>query len=168
MRSGTTINRLYLLGRGAKLYITDLVSPLQQKKDYWDYSGNTASFRTDRFLGQIPAMPRCSLNAILCWQLFDLLPREVLAPIILQMNLYLQPWGVLFCILREPWLHKGADWAWWLEGLTTLNRDDRDAARSVRFPYAAITNREMERLVPSGRVKTFLTRSGWREVLAIK
>lgn len=154
-----------LLGRGVKLYMTDLVSPLQKKKDYWNYSGNAPAFRTDKFLGQFPSMPLCSLNAILCWQLFDLLPREALAPVILQMCLYLQPCGVLFCILREPWLQKGADWAWWLKGLTTLNRE---VAHSAPFSYAVISNREMERLIPSGKAKTFLTRAGWREVLAIK
>jgi hypothetical protein len=33
---------------------------------------------------------------------------------------------------------------------------------------AVLTNREMERLLPSGSVKTFLTRSGRREILAVK
>jgi len=59
----------------------------------------------------------------------------------------------------------GADWVWWLDGLTRLHRDD---GRGVPFSYAPITNREMERLIPGGRAKTFLTRSGLREVLAIK
>jgi predicted neutral ceramidase superfamily lipid hydrolase len=36
------------------------------------------------------------------------------------------------------------------------------------FPYPALTNREVERLFPGGNVKTFLTRSGRREVLGIK
>jgi len=154
-----------LLGRGAKLYMTDLISPLQRKKDYWDYSRETLVFRTDSFLAQLPPIPRCSLNAVLCWQLLDLLPPEVLAPVILRMYLYLQPQGVLFCILREPWLPKGADWVWWLDGLARLQRDDRGDAP---FCYPPITNRGMEGLIPCGRAKTFLTRSGLREVLAVK
>jgi hypothetical protein len=154
-----------LLERGAKLYMADLISPLQQKKDYWDYSGKSPVFQTDRFLAQLPLIPRCSLNAVLCWQLLDLLPPEVLAPVILQMYLYLQPGGVLFCVLREPWLPGGANWTWWLEGLTRLHREN---GRATPFCYAPITNREMERLIPGGKVKTFLTRSGLREVLAFK
>jgi len=154
-----------LLNRGAKLYMTDLVSPLQQKRDYWDYSGNTPVFRTDRFLAELPVIPRCSLSAVLCWQLLDLLPPEVVGQVILRMYLYLQPQGVLFCILREPWLPEGADSVWWLEGLTRLHREDGCGAR---FRYAPITNREMERLIPNGRAKTFLTRSGLREIVAVK
>jgi hypothetical protein len=38
----------------------------------------------------------------------------------------------------------------------------------VPFPYPALTNREIERLVPGGSVKTFLTRFARREILAIK
>jgi len=154
-----------LLGRGAKLYVADLISSLQQKKDYWDYSQKIPVFQTAKFLDQLPVIPRCSLNAVFYWQLLDLLPPQALAPVILQTYTYLQPCGVLFCILREPSLTKGADWIWWLDGLTTLNRDD---GRSVPFSYAAFTNREMERLVPSHGTKTFLTRSGLREVLAVK
>ncbi len=154
-----------LLGRGAKLYLADLVSPLQQRKDFWDYSQNRPIFRTHGFLAQLPSIPRCSLNAVFCWQLLDLLPPEALAPVILRMFLYLQPHGVLFCILREPCLPKGADAVWWLESPTTLNRDN---GHSAPFSYAAITNRQMERLIPFGRPKTFLTRSGLREVLAVK
>ncbi len=154
-----------LLGRGAKLYMADLISPLQQKKDYWDYSRNTPVFRTDRFLTQLPPIPRYSLNAVFCWQLLDLLPPEALAAVVLRMFLYLQPQGVLFCILREPCVLEGADRVWWLESLTTLSRDN---GCSTPFSYAVVTNREMERLIPFGRAKTFLTRSGLREVLAIK
>jgi hypothetical protein len=33
---------------------------------------------------------------------------------------------------------------------------------------AALTNRKMERLFPGGNVKTFLTRSGRREVVGVK
>ena len=154
-----------LLDRGAKLYVADLISPLQQKKYYWDYSRSAPVFRADRLLAQLPPIPRCSLNAVFCWQLLDLLPPEALVPVVLRMFLYLQPHGVLFCIVREPCLPKGADIVWWLESLTTLKRD---GGGSAPFSYAAITNRAMERLLPCGRARTFLTRSGLREVLAVK
>jgi hypothetical protein len=78
---------------------------------------------------------------------------------------YLQPGGGLFCLLREPRLETGSDTQWWLESLTSLG-SGHDGRRP--FPYSAISNREMERLVPEGSVKTFLTRSGRREILAIK
>jgi len=105
------------------------------------------------------------LAAIFCWQLLDLLPRDSLATVVLQLYMYLQPGGVLFCLLREPYLPKGGEPNWWLESLTTLGRDGNG---SKPFPYPALTNREMEKLIPTGSVKTFLTRSGWREFLAIK
>lgn len=78
---------------------------------------------------------------------------------------YLRPGGVLFAILREPYLAAGADATWWLENLTTLAME-REGNKP--FPYPTVTNREMERLVPSGNVKTFLTRAGRREVLGIR
>ncbi len=77
----------------------------------------------------------------------------------------LQPGGVLFCILREPYLAAGAEARWWFETLTVVGSS---AGKQKPFPYPAVTNREMERLFPGGNVKTFLTRSGRREVLGIK
>jgi hypothetical protein len=38
----------------------------------------------------------------------------------------------------------------------------------VPFPYPALTNRDIERLVPGGAVKMFLTRSARREILIMK
>ncbi len=81
------------------------------------------------------------------------------------MYLYLQPFGVFFCLLREPSLVRGMQTTWWLDDLTKLGRE---CGGSAPFAHAAITNREMERLTPVGSVKTFLTRSGVREVLAVK
>ena len=43
-----------------------------------------------------------------------------------------------------------------------------DVESKALFPHPALTNREIERLVPSGNVKTFLTRFARREILAIK
>jgi hypothetical protein len=40
--------------------------------------------------------------------------------------------------------------------------------KTVIYPYPAVTNREMEHIFPGGNVKTFLTRTGRREVLGIK
>jgi hypothetical protein len=81
------------------------------------------------------------------------------------MFLYLDFGGVLFLILREPHLEKGADTMWYLETLT------RVAGRPVSdkpFPYPPLSNREMQRLVPAGIAKTVMTRSGVREVLVVR
>ena len=125
----------------------------------------TRVFRTDEFLAQIPPIPLESLSVVLSWQLFDLVPHEALAAVVGRLCSYLQPGGVLFCILREPRLATGAETRWCLEGLTGLGFE---GGKPTPFAYAPITNREMERLVPGGNVKTFLTRSGLREVLGVK
>ena len=78
---------------------------------------------------------------------------------------YLQTGGVLFSILREPHITTGVETRWWFESLTILGSSDTS---QKPFPYPALTNREMERLFPGGNVKTFLTRSGRREVLGVK
>lgn len=155
-----------LLRRGAKLYVADLVSPaLRGEARFWDRARKTPVFRIDDFLSQLPEIPPGSLSTIFCWQLLDLLPRDALAPLVLQMYLYLQPGGVLFCLLREPHLQAGIEPVWWLEGLSKLKREGEGRKA---FPYPALTNRDVEKLIPTGSVKTFLTRSGLREVLAIK
>ena len=154
------------LRRGAKLYVGDLVSlALERDSRFWDHARKTPRFRTDDFLAQLPEIPAGSISAIFCWQLLDLLPRDALAPLVLQMYLYLQPGGVLFGLLREPYLTVGMEPVWWLE---SLNRLRRDGEGRRTFPYPALTNREMEKLIPTGAVKTFLARSGLREVLAVK
>lgn len=154
-----------LLHRNARLYMADLVSALQAGRRYWDYSRGTPVFLTDPFLAQLPPIPRGSLNVVLCWQLLDLLPQEARSELVRRMYLYLQPDGVLFCLLREPHLTRGLETVWWLDELTTLGREFGGRAP---YSYSAISNREMERLIPYGSVKTFLTRSGVREVLALK
>jgi hypothetical protein len=78
---------------------------------------------------------------------------------------HIRPGGVLFCLLREPYLANGADTRWWFDSLMVLGSD---VENNAPFPHPALTNREVERLVPSGNVKTFLTRSARREILAIK
>ena len=155
-----------LLRRGAKLYVTDLVTPARERdSQFWDRRGKIPVFRLKDFLAQLPAIPEESLSAIFCWHLLDLLPRDALPGLVDRLFSFLQPGSVLFCLLREPYLPAGAEMMWWLENLTTLAADREG---SQPFPYPALSNREMERLVSSGSVKTFLTRTGRREVLAIK
>ncbi len=154
-----------LLRRGAKLYVADLVSPGQRGDPaFWDRSRKSAVFRVEDFLAQVPRIPLGSLTATFCWHLLDLLPRDSLPPLVDRLFSYLQPEGVLFCLLREPYLPTGVEIGWWLENLTMLGKEGKGS----KAPYPALTNREMERLIPTGSVKTFLTRSGRREVLAIK
>jgi hypothetical protein len=155
-----------LLRRGAKLYVTDLVTPAREgNNQFWDRRGKFPVFRLKDFLAQLPEIPEKSLSAIFCWHLLDLLPRDALPGLVDRLFSFLQPGGVLFCLLREPYLPAGAETMWWLESLTTL-ATGREGSRP--FPYPALSNREMERLARFGSVKTFLTRSGRREVLAIR
>jgi hypothetical protein len=95
----------------------------------------------------------------------DLVPRDSLPGLLEHLCSCLEPGGALFCLLREPLLARGAETAWWLAKLTVLGSsgEGREA-----FPYAPLTNREVERLTPACTAKTFLTRFGRREVLALK
>ena len=146
--------------------ISDLITPAQQSNSvFWSRQGKTPVFLIDDFLAQIPPIPPESLSAICCWGLLDLLPREALPRLVERFHSYLQPGGVLFSILREPHVTTGAETRWWFESLTVLGSSDTS---QKPFPYPALTNREMERLFPGGNVKTFLTRSGRREVLGVK
>ena len=154
-----------LLLRGAKVYLTDLITPAQPGNlDFWSHEAKTPRFLIDNFLTQIPPIPPGSLSAICCWSLLDLIPREALPQLVERFHSYLQPGGVLFSILREPSLMKGAETRWWFETLTVLGSSDHG---EKAFSYPALTNREVERLFP-GDIKTFLTRSGRREVLGMK
>lgn len=153
-----------LLGRSGRLYTGDLISSLK-RPDLWDRARKTPVFRTELLLAGLPLVPEASLSVVLCWHLLDLLPREALPDVLLHIYKLMQTGGVLFCLLREPRLEKGADSAWELDGLTGLVRP-RDG--EVSFPYPALSNREIDQLLPTGSVKTFLTRSGWREVLVVK
>ena len=155
-----------LLRRGAKLYVADLTSPLQrQDAAFWQRQEKQLVFRTEEFLAQVPPIPTGSLNLIFCWHLLDLLPREALGDAVKRLFSYLEPGGVMVCLLREPYLPNGVDTAWWLGSLTVMQVKGNG---QVPFPYAAITNREMERLVPTGSVKTFLTRTKRREIVIVK
>jgi hypothetical protein len=155
-----------LLLRGAKLYLSDLITPVQQDPTvFWSRQGKKHVFLIDDFLAQIPPIPQESLSLICCWGLLDLLPREALPRLVERFYSYLQTGGVLFSILREPHIATGAHTRWWFESLTALG--SRDAGQKP-FPYPSLTNREMERLFPGGDVKTFLTRAGRREALAVK
>ncbi len=155
-----------LLLRGAKLYLSDLITPAQQGNSvFWSRQGKTSVFLVDDFLAQMPPIPPDSLSAICCWGLLDLLPHEALPRLVERFYSYLQPNGVLFSILREPSVTTGAETRWWFQSLMVLGSSDTS---HKAFPYPALTNREMERLFPGGNVKTFLTRSGRREVLGVK
>lgn len=155
-----------LLLRGAKLYVAVLITPAQQNDSlFWSHQEKGPVFLIDDFLAEIPPIPPDSISTICCWGLLDTLPREALPALVKRLHSYLAPGGVLFGILREPYLAEGADTRWWFESLTVLGANP---GRSRPFPYPAVTNREVERLFPGGNVKTFLTRSGRREILGIK
>jgi len=137
-----------LLRRHAKIHVADLVTPLlRDEARYWGRRGKVPAFRAQDFLSQLPALPPASLTAVFGWHLLDLLPREVHAALVERWFNYLAPGGVLFCLLRESRLEKGAEMMWWLESLTALG-SSREGRRP--FAYPALTNREMERLAPAG------------------
>jgi hypothetical protein len=155
-----------LIRRGAKFYITDILTPaIENDSRFWDHSKKTPLFLASEFLNQIPEIPPSSLTAILSWNLLDFVPRESLYEVVEKLFSLLQPLGVLFCILREPQFATGVERRWWLETLTTA-RSQADSKRA--FPQPPISNREMERLLPGASIKIFLTRSGRREVLAMR
>jgi hypothetical protein len=155
-----------LLRRGSKLYLADLLTPLQRADPaLWDRSGKHPVFLLEEFLHHLPDIPPESLSAIFCWHLLDLVPHDALPPLVTRLCSLLGPGGVLYGFLREPYLTRGAETAWWLESLTTLANTGEGTAP---FPCPALTNREIERLLPTESVKTFLTRAGRREVLAVK
>ncbi len=155
-----------LLLRGAKVYHADLITPaLQGNKVFWASKDKTPIFLVDDFLAQIPPIPPASLSAICCWGLLDILPHPALPQVVERFHSFLQPNGVLFSILREPKVTTGVETRWWFESLTVLGSSD---TTQKSFPYPAVTNRQMEQLFPGGNVKTFLTRSGRREVLGVK
>jgi hypothetical protein len=155
-----------LLKRGAKVYIADLITLARQSDSkFIRRLGKRTVFLINEFLEDLPPIPPDSLSAIACWHLLDLLPREALPGLVAKLWSYLRPGGVLFCLLREPYLATGAGTRWWLDSLMVLGSE---VESKVPFPHPALTNREIERLVPSGNVKTFLTRFARREILAIK
>lgn len=155
-----------LLKRGAKVYVADLVTLARQSDLKFTSRRDKATvFLIDEFLETLPPIPPDSLSAIACWHLLDLLPRDALPSFVAKLWCYIRPGGVLFGLLREPYLADGAETGWWFDSLVALRSSGE---RKAPFPHPALTNREVERLVPNGNVKTFLTRSARREILAIK
>ena len=160
----STVN--VLLERGSRLHVADLLSLVSRSDGkLWDHSGKAPVFRTERLLSELPTIHPGSVSIVFCWQLLDLLPREALADVVHRIYFYLEPGGVLFFVLREACLTTGADAIWYLETLTKLTAL---ATGQKPFLYPPLSNREMERLIPAGIVKTVLTRSGLREVLAVR
>ncbi|MGH9359652.1 MAG: hypothetical protein ACRD22_04515 [Terriglobia bacterium] len=155
-----------LLQRDAKFYAADLITPLfNSDPKLWDHSGKIPVFLVKEFLNRLPTISEGSLEAIFCWNLFDLAPHDTLPEIAARFFALLQPLGALFCILREPQHPAGVERKWWLETLTSY-ANESDAKKS--FSYPPVTNREMERLAAGASLKTFLTRSGRREILAVR
>lgn len=150
-----------LLRRGAKVYVADLVTVARTSASGQGWHEKTI----EDLLEALPLIPAESLSAIACWHLLDLLPRDALPGLIARLWSHLSPGGVLFCLLREPSLTHGAEARWWLDSLMVFGSSNETKAP---FPYPVITNREIERLVPRGGVKTFLTRSARRETLIMK
>lgn len=155
-----------LLHRGAKIFVADIVSTVQRPHPIlWDRRPKVPIFLVDDFLVGMPKIPTGSLNAIFCWHLLDLLPRESLQKVMELLFSFLRTGGVLFFLLREPHLPKGADTTWWLQSLTALAVTGED---HKPFHYPVISGRDVERFLPAGSLKSFLTRSGRREVLVLK
>ncbi len=155
-----------LLQRNAKFYAADLITPLfHSDPKLWDHSGKVPIFLVKEFLNQLPSVSEGSLAAIFCWNLLDLLPHDTLLEVVARLLELLQPLGALFCVLREAQRPAGVERKWWLETLTSYGSEP-DPKKF--FPYPPVTNREMERLAASASIKTFLTRSGRREILAMR
>jgi len=155
-----------LLRRGSKVHVADIVSPVQRDDPrFWKRGKKVAVFLEEEFLAQIPKIPPDSLHVIFCWHLLDLLPREALPAVVGRLFPCLQPGGVLFCLLREAYLKQGADLSWSLESVTGLAAGGEG---HKPFSYSVVSGRDLERLLPEGSVKSFLTRSGRREVLVLK
>ncbi len=154
-----------LLRRGAKLYVADLITPARRRdQQFWDLARKQPVFRVENFLAQLPKIPPASLSAVFCWHLLDMLPRDSLSAVVERLCSYLQPGGALFFLLREPGLAAGVETSWWLESLMVLGSSGQG---KKPFPYPPLTNREVERLASTSTAKTFLTRSGRREVLVM-
>ena len=162
--SSTTVG--VLMRRGAKVYVADLIAPLQRGDPaFWRRAEKQVVFCLDEFLKQIPDIPSASLRLICCWHLLDLVPRDQLTELVAFMLSLLEPGGIFFCFLREPNLASGMEGRWWFENLTTLG-----AARegTGTFPYAPLSNREVEKLATGCRLKTFRSQSRRREVVFLK
>jgi hypothetical protein len=160
----TTLN--VLLKRGVKLYVADLITPLLRgNPKFWEKTKKGPVFKTDVFLEQIPAIEPGSQDGVFCWHLLDLVPAQAVGATVERLFAMLKPGGIFFAILRQQYLPEGSDTVFWLEDLASIRTDPEG---KKPFAYPVITNRVMENLFPAGSVKTFLTRSGRREVVALK
>ncbi|HVA02036.1 MAG TPA: hypothetical protein VMV34_10305 [Terriglobia bacterium] len=155
-----------LAQRGAKVYVADLIAPLQQGDPvYWRRVEKKVVFCLDEFLARLPKIPAASLQLICCWHLLDLIPGDQIPGLLNFLLSFLGNDGILHCFLREPNLKAGKEGRWWLESLTTLGAEGEGKGE---FPYPALSNREVEKLTEGYSVKTFLTRSHRREVVVLK
>lgn len=155
-----------LIKRNAKVYVADLIAALQRDDPaYWRREGKQTLFCLDELLKQVPRVAPGSLSLICCWHLLDLVPRDNVPDLVRFFLSLLRPGGIFFCFLREPNLTLGKDGRWWLETLTTIGAEGEAAGA---FPYAPLSNREIEKLTTGCSLKTFLTRSHRREVVVLK
>ena len=155
-----------LLRRNVKLYLGDAISPLlNDNARFWDQKGKTPVFKLGEFMAEFPPVPPGTLTAAFCWQLFDLLPVGLVPEVIERLMSLISPGGVLFFMLREPSLQTGADAQWGIEGLKVIV-STRVSDRP--YPNPVVTSREIEKAVPPGSLKVYLTRSGRREIIARK
>lgn len=162
--SAATVN--VLMQRHAKVYVADLIAPLQRgDAAYWTQIDKRVIFCLDELLRQVPDIPPASLGLVCCWHLLDLVPRDQLPELVGSMLSLLVPGGVFFCFLREPNLAAGTEGRWWFEDLTVLGSVGEGTGP---FPYAPLSNREIEKLAAGCSLKTFLTRSHRREVVILK
>ncbi|HET7214445.1 MAG TPA: hypothetical protein VFL79_12705 [Terriglobia bacterium] len=162
--SSATVN--LLIKRHAKVYVADLIAPLQSENPaYWRQEGKQVLFCLDELLKRLPRVPPGSLSLICCWHLLDLVPRDHVPDLVRFLLSLLGPGGIFFCFLREANLTLGKDGRWWLETLSTLGAESEGAGT---FPYAPVSNREIEKLTAGYSLKTFLTRSHRREVVVLK
>ncbi len=155
-----------LLARNAKLYVGDVISPLlNTSAKFWDRSGKAPVFKINDLLAEFPPVPPATLTGAFCWHLFDLLPISIFPQVIEKVMSWIAPGGALFFMLREPYLHAGVDAQWGMESLKVIV-SMRLADRA--FPNPVVSNRDVEKVVPPGSLKVFLTRSGRREIIALK
>lgn len=160
----STIN--LLLHRKAKVYVADVLSMLQRNEPaFWGKINQKTVFLPEKLAAHLPPIPAGTLSAICSWHVLDLVPPDKRPEVAQRLFHYLEPGGILMAILREPHLATGMDTRWRLENMTTLRIE---GAGRREFPYPALSNRDLERLVPLASVKTFLTRSRRREVIFLK
>ena len=162
--SSTTVS--VLMKRHAKVYVADLVAPLQRGDPaYWSQAEKQTLFCLDKLLKEVPEIHPASLSLICCWHLLDLVPRDQAPDLVSFLLSLLGPGGIFFCFLRESNLALGKDGRWRFESLTTLGAEGEGAGT---FAYPPLSNREIEKLTPGCSLKTFLTRSHRREVVVLK